>query len=538
MLFSPADAGLVAAWGPRGTPVVWPWREGDETRRASGSSGARPQERIPGAAPVECSPLPGAFSADGSLLLVAAPNGGVRGWRTGDLRQPLKIRPATACPEVLRVDPGGDRMLVASGNVATIFSVPGGRAEATLGGHRETITDAAFSPNGARVATAGADGARVWDERTGVELMALGGRGLGDQPAAVSTVAFTSDGGFAVTVDEDGVARLWDMTTRERLGRAFSGAVSTAFADDGSIVATLHDGRIVRVPQDGGARPVREGRLPGQIMDAESAPGAPGAVAAVSWRKGNPVVLLHEPGREKPRRLARGYYFQPSISRDGRAVAALSFRRLRVWRSDADDRSFKDVPLSRRELRAFDTGVDLSGDGRRVLITSYERDARIVDVDAGDSVRLVDESEPEIAQGDFSPDGKRLVTAGGRDAVLWDTGTGRVVRTLTGHGGEVESAVYSTPAGEHIATIDSKGIIRVYDSDGGEISTLPAGPGASFGLAFDSGSNAAVTHGPRGLELRRCEACQPADWLLERAQRRVTRTPAEIERIQSSAMSP
>jgi WD40 repeat protein len=553
LLFSPTDAGVVAAWGERGRPVVWSWRGGGEPRGEPDRPEREPSAAFPvgAAAPVaapvaagapgpsgKCSTLPGAFSTDGRLLLITAPNGSVKGWSTGDLRQELRIRRATACPEAVRVDPEGDRMLVATGNVATIFSVPGGRAQATLGGHRDVITDAAFSPSGARIATAGADGARVWDARTGIELMELSGRGLDDRLAAVESVTFTSDGRFAVTVDEDGVARLWDLTTRDRLGRRYRRIVSAAFAGDGRIVATRQNGRIMSLPQDGGARPVLEGRVPGGLTYAVSASGAPDVVAAISWRGINPVAWLHQRGRDEPRRLGRGYY-HVSISGDGSTVAILSWRRLRIWRSGPGDGSWVRLPLSRRERRAFDTRAELSDDGRRVLITSYGRNARIVDVEGGDSRRLVDESTPEIFGGDFSPDGKRLLTTGGGDALLWDTGTGRVARALTGHGGGVANAVFSTPDGRHIATLDGKGIVRIFDSAGGaEISALPGGPGARFALAFDSRSNAALTLGPGGLELRRCEACQPAGWLLEHARARVTRTPAEIERIRSSAMSP
>src|SRR5262249_54523694 len=48
----------------------------------------------------------------------------------------------------------------------------------TLYGHRDEVTSVVFSPDGTRLATASLDGtARVWDARTGQELLVIKGRG-------------------------------------------------------------------------------------------------------------------------------------------------------------------------------------------------------------------------------------------------------------------------------------------------------------------------------------------------------------------------
>jgi WD40 repeat protein len=62
----------------------------------------------------------------------------------------------------------------------------------------------AFNPDGARLATAGSDGvARVWDARTGRELLTLPGH-----VGALVDVVFTPEGDRLLTSGRDGPTRL------------------------------------------------------------------------------------------------------------------------------------------------------------------------------------------------------------------------------------------------------------------------------------------------------------------------------------------
>lgn len=119
---------------------------------------------------------------------------------------------------------------------------------ATLSGHTNAVTSAAFSPEGARIVTASSDDtARVWDARTGATLAVLSGH-----TGTLFSAAFSPDGARIVTASRDHTARLWDARTGAALA-TLSGhtsyVVSAAFSPDGTRVVTASLDGIARVWQ-------------------------------------------------------------------------------------------------------------------------------------------------------------------------------------------------------------------------------------------------------------------------------------------------
>jgi WD40 repeat protein len=78
-----------------------------------------------------------------------------------------------------------------------------------LSGHTKYLVTAAFSPDGARIVTASADGTtRVVDAQTGEEIVLLRGHGN-----IVKSAEFNWDGSRIVTASDDQTARLWEAAT-------------------------------------------------------------------------------------------------------------------------------------------------------------------------------------------------------------------------------------------------------------------------------------------------------------------------------------
>jgi tRNA A-37 threonylcarbamoyl transferase component Bud32 len=114
----------------------------------------------------------------------------------------------------------------------------------TLYGHTGQVESVAYSPEGARLASGSWDGTvKVWDARTGLELLTLQGH-----TERVTSVAFSPDGARLVSTDQRGKQFSWDARTGERLPEvpALPAQPETARSPDGRTFAWI-DGPVIRL---------------------------------------------------------------------------------------------------------------------------------------------------------------------------------------------------------------------------------------------------------------------------------------------------
>jgi WD40 repeat protein len=150
--------------------------------------------------------------------------------------------------------PDGKRIASASDDgTVKIWLAEGGEARATFQGHRNQVSAVAWSPDGKRIASADAAffdrtgtntvDIRLWDAFDGSAVATLP-----DDTHAIFAVAFSPDSTLLASAHDGGTVVLWDVTAGRRMAilLAHKGrANAVAFSIDGSTLASAgSDGMI------------------------------------------------------------------------------------------------------------------------------------------------------------------------------------------------------------------------------------------------------------------------------------------------------
>lgn len=249
----------------------------------------------------------------------------------------------------------------------------------------QPIYAAAFSPDGARIATASGDGtAQILSAFDYRKLTSLRGHSKG-----IWRVAWSPDGEHVLTASVDKTARLWNA----------DGSGAPLVLQDESTLnsATMSpDGQRVLTATEGGAVWVRNAA------------------------DGSRLFLLH---RAKEVTAAR-------YSPDGQRIVTTSSDGIaRVWNADG-----KGAPLLLRGSPATVTGAAWSPDGRRIATTSEDSVGRVWDARTGVELFALRGHEDKIMDVVWSPDGRYIASASRDKTVrIWHAdGNGEPI-VLRGH---------------------------------------------------------------------------------------------------------
>jgi WD40 repeat protein len=413
------------------------------------------------------------FAAGGRTLLTASPVGIAEVWdvQTGK-RVPVRGRVVAARTpdgalrlvrvrgQLARIIPHVRRLSTAADGSAVAAAVarPDGRVRALLFDEtgrlvrvlpRRGVTDVAFSPDGALVATATADGfAILWNAHTGVFVRTLLGAKSG-----IDVLAFSPDGSLLATGGDD--LRIWDVANGTRLFLLFGHTnpiSSLAWSPDGRVLASGSSDRTVLLWRMQG--------LPG-----------PGSLAATLAGSGGAIRAL-------------------AFSRDGRQlVTAGDDRAVRFWDARPDEQLDVLGRAAGPALAARWAGASIVGLWERVVQTYDLHTRRLTHV-----LRALGKSR-FTALG-VSSDGS-VIAAGTDDGrtVVWNGRTGEQLATTDG--GAAIGAVAVSRDGGLIASGDRRGVVRVLTPSA--LRWRGRQVGAVVDVSFSSSGDEIVTSGPRGV---------------------------------------
>jgi WD40 repeat protein len=168
--------------------------------------------------------------------------------------------------------------------------------------------------------------------------------------------------------------------------------------------------------------------------------------------------------------------------------------------------------------------VDLSfsPDGKRLVTAGADGVGRIWSVDTGRPEHVLAGHTDRLTSAEFSPDGKLVVTASAdKDAIVWDAETGKLRKRLRGHGAIVSDAAFSSD-GRWIVTA-GPGRAGLWDVRTGDLLSFLDGHDRPIrGAEFAERGYTVFTAGDDGtVRTYACEVCTPLPELLALADRRL-----------------
>jgi WD40 repeat protein len=357
-------------------------------------------------------------------------------WVRGQLAWAVKLLPEVKHPEALRgwVELAND-------------ALESNALRATLRGHGDALSAAAWSPDGKRVLTASADRtALIWSaDGTGMPIPLRGHQG------PLLSAAWSPDGQRVLTSSEDKTARIWSADGKELTAlTGHEGPVTwAAWSPDGKRVVTASGdgkGRVFRADGTGKAEVVLEGHEDRLTSAAWSPDGK--RVVTTSLDKTARIFRADGTGKADAVLTHDGPVTWAAWSPDsGRVVTASTDATARIW--DA---------VTGRELtrllghRGVVYHAAWSPDGTRVATASDDRTARVWDAGGKGQLESLEGHTGAVLFVSWSPDGKRVATASvDRTARVFSAADGDDLLRLTGHEAPVLSVTWS-PDGSRLLT--------------------------------------------------------------------------------------
>ncbi|KAJ5536376.1 hypothetical protein N7513_009562 [Penicillium frequentans] len=360
--------------------------------------------------------------------------------------------------------PDGARLASASDDgTVRLWDAATGALQQTLEGHSDSVMSVAFSPDGAWLASASNDEIVLWNAATGTLQLIL--KGHSD---IVMSVAFSPDGAWLASASNDETVRLWDVATgtlQQTLRGHSDSVISVAFSPDGVWLASASKDETVRLW--GAATGTLQQILKGHSDSITSVAFSPDGARLASASR-DITVRLWDAATGTLQQILKGHVdlvTSVAFSSNGAWLASSSKDgTVRLW--DAATGTLQQI----LENLGSVISVAFSPDGAQLASASDDETVRLWDVTMIGALQQTLERNVNLAMSvASSPDGARLAsTSRDKTICLWDATTGTLQQTLEGHSDMVLSVAFS-PDSSLLASTSRDKTLRLWDAATGTL---------------------------------------------------------------------
>jgi WD40 repeat protein/formylglycine-generating enzyme required for sulfatase activity len=382
------------------------------------------------------------YSPDGKKIAGGSDDGSIKIWDAETGKEVHNLSSHSDDSRVTSISYSPDGKKVASGSddySIKIWDAETGKELQTLTGHTENIYSVSFSPDGKRLLSSSGDSdgddkntdanhLKMWDLNTGKELAILN-----KQKGSVYAATFSSDGKKIASGSWDNSIKIWDAETGKELQTLkghTSFVTSVSFSPDGKKIASGSWDNSIK------------------IWDAET---------------GKELQTLTGHTEE---------ITSVSFSPNGKKIASGSWdNSIKIW----DAETGKELQTL-KGYTSFKTSVSFSPDGKRLLSSSGDPDGSVPnetnhlkmwDLSTGNElVGLFNKQKGFVTASTFSPDGKKIVSAGEDGNIKIWTADEKLDKTLLQGG--MSNIVGMHVKNNEIVAWNSEGQIKYWDFKTGE----------------------------------------------------------------------
>ncbi|MEM9923198.1 MAG: hypothetical protein AAF915_05500 [Cyanobacteria bacterium P01_D01_bin.50] len=345
-------------------------------------------------------------------------------------------------------------------------AIDGVKERNRLEGHKGSIYNVSFSPDGKILATGSLDKTiKLWNAETGKEILQL----TGHKGKVYSVIFNPKDKTQLASSSADGTIRLWNLKTneyKELLGH--KGKVyNLNFTDDGKILATGSLDKTIKLWNVETGKEILQ--LTGHKGKVYSVSFNPKDSTQLASGSADGTVQLWNTKTGESKILSKRDYnvLDVNFSADGKKLASGSTDgTVHIWNFETGE-DF--TTLNKHKFSV--NSVSFSPDSTTLASGSFDNTIKLWDVATGKEITAIAGHKDWVNNVSFNPkDDKKLLASGSADGTikLWELDKVQSITTLTGHDNWVNSIIFNPQDKTQLASASVDGTIKLWNINTGK----------------------------------------------------------------------